>query len=77
MDSNHLLMSSRINLPHVEELHIAEIQIGSELINLGKLIEKEETDYEFVLIILITNIKHVFRFEKNKKLYILVSDIMV
>lgn len=51
---------------------IANIQIGSNLVNLGELLEKEEREDDFVLIILILDLKHVFKFDKYRELYIIV-----
>lgn len=65
-------MSSPTNLPHIQKMPIANIQIGSNLVNLGELLEKEEREDDFVLIILILDLKHVFKFDKYRELYIIV-----
>lgn len=72
VDTDYLLMSSSTNLPHIQKVSITKIQIGSQLVNLGKLLEIEERENDFVLVIYMLDLKHVFRFEKHTQLYIII-----
>lgn len=56
------------NLPQINHVHISKIKTGVVLANLGELLEIEERDDCYALIISRMNEKQVFKFEKNTEL---------
>jgi len=57
-------------LPKINCVHISKIEVGVGLANLGEVLEIEERDDCYALIICRMNEKQVLRFEKNTILII-------
>lgn len=53
------------NLPKINCVHVSKIEAGVVLANLGKLLEIEERNDYYTLIISRMNEKQVFKFEKD------------
>lgn len=54
----------------IKEIHISELEAALYILNLGIVLEIEEEEIFFVVIILRMNEKHVFRYHKNAKLWV-------
>ncbi|ACU04577.1 MULTISPECIES: hypothetical protein [Pedobacter] len=54
----------------IEIKSISDLEQGDKIINLGKVLEIEESAEFYAIIILRMNQKQVFKFEKNTSLYL-------
>lgn len=53
------------NLPNINCVHVSKIEVGFVLANLGELLEIEERDEYYALVISRMKEKQVFKFEKD------------
>lgn len=68
--SNHLLMINIGTINQIELKHISEVQNGQFVGNLGKVLEINELENHYSLVIERMNEKQVFKFEKDFQLII-------
>ncbi|MBT2560093.1 hypothetical protein J7E50_02510 [Pedobacter sp. ISL-68] len=58
------------NLHNLQEIQISDIQVGTFIVNLGVILEIDEKDNFFNLVISRMNEKQVIKFEKDVSLII-------
>ncbi|MFF5382922.1 hypothetical protein [Pedobacter suwonensis] len=63
-------MTQSINLHDLEQIHISNIQVGTFIVNLGVILEIDEKDNFFNLVISRMNEKQVIKFERDVSLII-------
>jgi len=52
------------------QIHIKELKVGNHIVNLGKVLEIEPSEYSYSIVIERLNQKQVFKFDSNEMLYI-------
>ncbi|MBE9598678.1 hypothetical protein [Pedobacter sp. MC2016-24] len=55
----------------IKEIDIAELTAGFYILNLGSVLEITEEDSKYALVISRMNEKHVFRYPKDAKLWVI------
>ena len=65
MELEHQLMLYSDSLPDLKVVHISKIEKGNIVVNLGLVLETEELDKHYNLIISRLNEKQVMKFDKE------------